>query len=76
MIKEGKVKWFDTAQGYGFLEPEDGEDIFLHYRDLKDKDHSWIDPPAGSRMKVEVHYQDEGPRAVKIIELEEDSNNG
>ena len=66
--KTGKVKWFDTAQGYGFLEPKEGEDIFLHYKDLEDKNHRWIDPKAGAEMTVKVKETDKGPRAIEIID--------
>jgi CspA family cold shock protein len=30
----GKVKWFNNSKGYGFIEQEDSEDIFVHYRSI------------------------------------------
>ena len=30
----GRVKWFDNKKGYGFLENEDGDDVFVHYRSI------------------------------------------
>ena len=31
IMATGKVKWFNDAKGYGFIEPEDGVDVFVHY---------------------------------------------
>ena len=72
----GKVKWFDTVKGYGFIEPEDGSpDIFMHYKELKDENHKFIDPDEGEELTVEVQPRPSGPRAIKIKEGGEQSFN-
>ena len=53
----GKVKWFDGKKGYGFIEQEEGEDVFVHYsnivgdgfRTLKDGDKVQFDIVSGPK---------------------------
>ena len=35
-MTEGRVKWFDEKRGYGFIEKEEGDDIFVHYTAIQD----------------------------------------
>lgn len=61
---EGIVKWFSNKKGYGFIERDDGRDIFVHY--------SSIDMPGfktlrgGDRVSFEVNESDRGPEAKKV----------
>lgn len=34
-MKTGKVKWFNTQKGYGFIITEDGKDLFVHFKDVQ-----------------------------------------
>lgn len=55
----GKVKWFNTTKGYGFIEQEASEDVFVHYRSI-----------AVGRKKLfsNVPYLNEGDRVTFCIE--------
>ncbi len=54
---EGKVKWFDTRKGFGFIEGEDGKDYFVHHTSLaegttiNENDQVTFDPAEGDRGK-------------------------
>ena len=37
-MHEGKVKWFNNEKGYGFIEYNDGEDVFVHFTGIQEKD--------------------------------------
>ena len=64
-MAKGIVKWFSDKKGYGFIEQEDGQDIFVHY--------SAIDMPGfktlaeGDRVSFEVEDSNRGPVAKNVI---------
>ncbi len=63
-MAEGTVKWFSDKKGYGFIEQEDGPDVFVH--------HSGIDGAGfkslqeGERVTFEVEQGPKGPAAVNV----------
>ena len=59
---KGKVKWYNYSKGYGFIETEDGTDIFVHRTALPlGKNLS-----EGDEVEYELEQSDQGPRAVNI----------
>ena len=66
-MAEGTVKWFSEKKGYGFIEQEDGQDIFVHY--------SAIDVPGfktlteGDRVSFEVEESNRGPVAKNVSKV-------
>lgn len=65
---QGKVKWFDTKRGYGFITKSDGEDVYVHYTAIladgfKNLKHNW-------RVEFEVVTADDGrveAREVRVV---------
>lgn len=57
----GKIKWFNTQKGYGFIEQETGKDLFVHHSEIK-KGHA-ID---GADVTFEVGQGRKGPCAVNV----------
>ncbi|HMA69382.1 MAG TPA: cold-shock protein [Candidatus Mcinerneyibacterium sp.] len=65
---KGKVKWFDSKKGYGFIKAEDGNDVFVHYSEI-DAD-GFKSLQEGQEVEFETEEGQKGPQAknVKIAE--------
>jgi CspA family cold shock protein len=61
----GTVKWFDDAKGYGFIEQEDGEDVFVHYSAIVGEGYKSL--AEGSEVEFDVEEDPKGPRAANVI---------
>lgn len=66
-MASGKVKWFNNAKGYGFIEQEDGKDVFVHYSAIEGSGYRSLEE--GQPVEFEISQGPKGPQAsnVRII---------
>ena len=69
MPVRGKVKWFSSKKGYGFIETEGGRDVFAHYSEILDSADSFRFLESGMDVEFEVVEGERGLRARQIIKL-------
>ncbi|HOK80427.1 MAG: cold shock domain-containing protein [Candidatus Omnitrophica bacterium] len=68
MAKEkGKVKWFNNAKGYGFVERENGEDVFVHYTAIVGDGYKTLEE--GATVEFEVVQGKKGLQATNVVKL-------
>ncbi|MEE9187551.1 MAG: cold shock domain-containing protein [Bacteroidota bacterium] len=64
-MPRGRVKWFDGKKGYGFIEREEGGDVFVHYTAIKsDRDYKILEE--GAVVEFEVVEGKKGLQAVNV----------
>jgi len=61
---QGKVKWFDERKGYGFIESEEGEDVFVHYSEIQSEGFKTLEE--GQNVEFDVVQGDKGKQAVNV----------
>ena len=67
---QGKVKWFSNDKGYGFIEAEDGEDIFVHFTGIVGDGFKTLDE--GEIVSFEITDGNRGPQAANVSKLGND----
>jgi len=60
----GRVKWFNSKKGYGFIERDDGEDVFVHYTAIRGQGYRTLKD--GQTVEFEIEETERGPRAVNV----------
>ena len=66
----GIVKWFNSGKGYGFIEQEDGPDVFVHHSGINSTGFKTLNE--GDRVTFEIEQGQKGPAAtnVTVVQLE------
>ena len=67
--EQGKVKWFNNAKGYGFIERASGGDIFVHYSSVKVEGYRTL--KEGQTVEFVVSQGDNGLQADEVIPVGE-----
>ena len=63
----GKVKWFNDAKGYGFIEQEGGSDVFVHYTAIQGEGYKSLQE--GQEVTFEVVEGAKGPQAANVTRV-------
>lgn len=63
----GIVKWFSDKKGFGFIENDDGGDVFVHFSEIQKEGFKSI--TEGDRVSFEVEQGERGPKATGVNEL-------
>ena len=63
--EQGTVKWFNGSKGFGFIERESGEDVFVHFSAILADGYRSLDE--GQRVEFVVTQGDKGPQATEVI---------
>ena len=66
-MQKGKVKWFNAEKGYGFIESEDGTDVFVHFSAIAMDGYKSLDE--GAEVSFEVIEGAKGPQAANVTKL-------
>jgi CspA family cold shock protein len=66
-LSRGKVKWFNESKGYGFIEQENGKDIFVHYSAIQSSGFKTL--KEGDIVEFEVIEGPKGLQASKVVKV-------
>jgi CspA family cold shock protein len=66
-MARGKVKWFNEQKGYGFIEQDNGTDVFVHYSSVKGDGFKTL--AEGEEVEFEVTQGPKGPKAENVVRL-------
>jgi CspA family cold shock protein len=63
-MPEGTVKWFNDAKGFGFIQSDDGGDVFVHQSEIQTEGYRSLNE--GARVAFELTQGQKGPKAAKV----------
>ena len=60
----GTVKWFDAGKGFGFIEREGGDDVFVHFSAIRAEGYKSLEE--GQRVEFDIEKGQRGPQATNV----------
>jgi CspA family cold shock protein len=64
-MPKGRIKWFNDAKGYGFIETSDGEDVFVHFSSISMDGFKTL--AEGQEVEFEVRQTEKGLQAANVV---------
>ncbi|GAA0480729.1 cold-shock protein [Virgibacillus sp. MSP4-1] len=64
-MQNGTVKWFNAEKGYGFIQVEGADDVFVHYSAIQEEGFKTLDE--GQSVEFDVVEGDRGPQAANVV---------
>ncbi|MED3088323.1 cold shock protein CspC [Bacillus toyonensis] len=64
---QGKVKWFNAEKGFGFIEREDGEDVFVHFSAIQQDGYKSLEE--GQQVEFDIVDGARGSQAANVVKL-------
>jgi len=66
-LANGIVKWFSNKKGYGFIEQENGEDVFVHHSAINGAGFKTLSE--GEKVTFDIEQGEKGPAAVNVTKI-------
>ena len=66
-MSEGTVKWFNASKGFGFIEQDNGNDVFVHHSAIQGEGYKSLDE--GQRVSFDIVDGPKGPAAENVVKL-------
>ena len=66
-MAKGTVKWFNNQKGYGFITPEEGNDLFVHHTEIQGEGYKTLEE--GQAVEFEVISGPKGDQAKNVVKL-------